>query len=227
MTETEVQTEAEQNQEGQSAAPPVEQEVQQGEAAEQVADQQEQQTTDEGTLLTEGEGEGDDGGESPLGAPEDDYEFEAPEGYEFDPDVLTAYSEVAKELDLTQKSAQKVLDKVGPALRAQHEAQVEKVRNEWAETSRADPEFGGEKLDTNLTVAKTALDKFGSDGLKQLLSDTGLGNNPEVIRLLFRIGNSISEDSVVSDGRAGKSPPPAPSTFAEMAERFYPNQNSE
>ena len=37
---------------------------------------------------------------------------------ELDPEVLTAFGEVAKELDLPQDAAQKVLDKVAPVLQA-------------------------------------------------------------------------------------------------------------
>ena len=39
---------------------------------------------------------------------------DAPE--ELDPEVLTAFGDVAKELDLPQDAAQKVLDKVAPVI---------------------------------------------------------------------------------------------------------------
>ena len=49
-----------------------------------------------------------------------------------DPEVLTAFGEVAKELDLSQDAAQKVLDKVAPVIQARQAEQVEKAREEWA-----------------------------------------------------------------------------------------------
>ena len=162
------------------------------------------------------------------GAPET-YEFnakvaDAPD--ELDPEVLTAFGEVAKELDLPQDAAQKVLDKVAPVIQARQAEQVEKARVEWAEDSKSDDEFGGETFDANLEVAKSALDAFGTSTFKQLLSESGLGNHPEVIRFMYRAGKAISEDSYVgnSEGAAGKSN--VPKDFNGIANALYSNQQN-
>ena len=130
------------------------------------------------------------------GAPEQ-YEFSAPEGQQFDPDVISQFSEVAKELDLPQEAAQKVLDKMAPALQARQQAAMEQARTEWAESTKSDKEFGGDKLTESLVAGKRALDTFGSPELKTLLNETGLGNHPEVIRFFVRAGKTISEDTFV------------------------------
>lgn len=138
----------------------------------------------------------DDKGAAGDGAPEK-YEFQAPEGREFDPSVVDAFSEVARDLNLTQESAQKVLDKMAPVIASRQMEQIEAVQAQWAESTKADKELGGDKLDENLSIAKAALNKFGSEELKTLLNDTGAGNNPEIIRLLFRVGLATREDNVV------------------------------
>ena len=66
------------------------------------------------------------------------YEFKAPEGRVFDSEVIAEYSKVAKELNLSQEAAQRVLDAVGPKLAERQAAQVEAVRNGWADNSKAD-----------------------------------------------------------------------------------------
>lgn len=48
-----------------------------------------------------------------VGAPEK-YEFKPPEGKNFDNEIITTYSQVARELNLSQASAQKMLDTLGP-----------------------------------------------------------------------------------------------------------------
>lgn len=136
-----------------------------------------------------------------VGAPEQ-YEFKAEDGKSFDEAVLGAYSEVAKELNLSQDAAQKLLDKVAPVIQARQQEQIEAVRTQWEAASKSDKEFGGDKLPENLGVAKKALDAFGSPELKALLMESGLGNNPEVIRFMFRAGKAISEDKFVG----GKAP---------------------
>ena len=184
---------------------------------------QEQQVSDE-TAVEDETSES----ETPKGAPET-YEFntkvaDAPE--ELDPEVLTAFGDVAKELNLPQEAAQKVLDKVAPVIQAKQAKVVEQTKVEWANQSKSDQEFGGESLNDSLDVAKTSLDTFGTDALKSLLQETGLGNHPEVIRFMYRAGKAISEDSYVgnSEGAAGKSN--IPKDFNGIANALYSNQQN-
>jgi hypothetical protein len=157
---------------------------------------------------------------APTGAPEK-YEFKTAEGTEFSPNVLNAYSEVAKELNLTQEAAQKVLDKVTPAMVQQSQERLKAVREEWANTARTDKEFGGQSLSQNIAVAKKALNAFGTPELSAFLEDSGLGNHPEIIRVLYRAGRAISDDSHVG-GRQPASKP-APRSFEEHLANLYPS----
>lgn len=130
------------------------------------------------------------------------YVFTAPEGTEYDPAVLESYTGAAKDAGLTQDAAQKLIDKMAPALAARQADQVQAIHKEWLNASSADKEFGGEKLTENLGVARKALENFGSPELRSLLDETGLGNHPEVIRFMYRAGKAISEDKFVG-GRSG------------------------
>lgn len=137
-----------------------------------------------------------------AGAPET-YDFKTPDGAEIDPQVLGAFGEVAKELDLPQDAAQKVLDKMGPVLQARHDEQLSAVRQEWASATKADKEIGGDKLGENLAYAKQARDAFTTPEFRDLLEKSGLGNHPEVIRVFVKVGKAISEDGfVVGGGKA-------------------------
>ncbi|NBX31867.1 MAG: hypothetical protein EBR07_03945 [Planctomycetes bacterium] len=75
----------------------------------------------------------------PEGAPEK-YEFKAPEGKQLDAETVQAFSEVAKELNLTQDAAQKMLTAMSEKIGTRQAAQVEAVRSQWAESSKADKE---------------------------------------------------------------------------------------
>lgn len=153
----------------------------------------------------------------PEGAPET-YEFKAPEGQELDTEFVKVYSEVAKELNLTQENAQKLIDKVSPVIQQQQMARIEALRTEWADQSKSDKEFGGEKLEENLGIAKQALDKFGSNELKDLLNASGLGNHPELIRFFVKAGKALSADTFVGGHQEGKA---GPKTFNDMATALY------
>ena len=193
------------------------------ETQQQAETVQDQQVSDETTVESKtGESE------APEGAPEK-YEFnskvtDAPN--ELDPEGLTAFGEVAKELDLPQDAAQKVLDKVAPVIQARQAKVLEDVKAGWVSDSQADKEFGGESLNDNLEIAKSSLNAFGTDALKSLLQESGLGNHPEVIRFMYRAGKAISEDSYVgnSEGAVGKSN--VPKDFNAIADSLYSNQQN-
>ena len=156
----------------------------------------------------------------PQGAPEK-YEFKAAEGRTFDPEVMEAYSTVARELNLSQEAAQRVLDAMAPKVAERQQAQIEAVRKEWVSTSKGDKEFGGDKLAENLGVAKKALDTFGTAELRTLLNASDLGDHPEVIRFMYRAGKAISEDRFVGGAPAqGKG---NPKTFTDFADVLYSN----
>lgn len=135
----------------------------------------------------------------PQGAPES-YEFTPVDGAA--PEIVEQFSGLAKELNLTQETAQKVLSQMAPAIQAHQASQVEAITKGWAEQSTADPEFGGQRLQESLTVAKKALDTFGTPELRKLFNESGLGNHPEVIRFMVRAGKAVSEDKFVTGASA-------------------------
>ena len=153
----------------------------------------------------------------PQGAPET-YEFKAPEGKEFNPEVLAEFSAVAKELNLSNESAQLMLDKIGPALANKQQAMIDAAREQWATDSKSDKEFGGDKLNENMAVAQKALETFGTPELRTLLNESGIGNHPEIIRAFYRAGKAISEDGYVA-GKGGNTSAPS------IAQQMYPNMN--
>lgn len=157
-----------------------------------------------------------------AGAPEKYEDFKAPEGMQFDTDVITSFSTAAKKANLSQDAAQTLLAEMAPALAQRQLEQVKAIHTEWTEQSKSDKEFGGEKLKENLATAKKALDAFDpipegakTTTLRKLLDTTGLGNHPEVLRLLFRAGKAVSEDGFVG-GR-----PPATEKPKDPASVLY------
>lgn len=188
-------------------------------------------TTEATTMLTETTAEagkaGTDGAETttteadkPAGAPEKYEAFTAPEGQTLDADVMTTFEATARELNLPQDKAQMLVDKMAPVMAARQQAQMESVHAEWRQAATTDTEFGGDKLQENLGIAKVVLDKFGSPELKTMLNQSGLGNNPELIRLLYRAGKAISPDTVVTSGHGNTGAADSRSHAATL----YPSQ---
>ena len=134
--------------------------------------------------------------------------------------MVDAFSSVAKDLNLTQEAAQKVLDTMAPVLAAQTATRIAALHDVWVQETQTDKEIGGVNLDKNLAVAESALKRFGTPALRGMLKETGLGSNPEVVRMFFRVGKAISEDSIVGSG-GGRSATPG----ERSARTMYPNSN--
>ena len=171
----------------------------------------------EAAPVTEGKTEPEAAKVEPVLKAPEKYEFKAPEGQALDPAVMGKFEALAKELDLSQADAQKFVDSVAPEMLAVQKAAHDKLVTEWTDAAKTDKEFGGDKLNENLAVAKKALETFGTPELTKLLNDTGLGNNPEVIRMLFRAGTKISQGSFVQGSQAPQS------QNANAANKLYPD----
>jgi hypothetical protein len=142
-----------------------------------------------------------------AGAPEQYEEFKKPEGLEnieLNKEAVDALKPIAKELGLSQDKAQtlfaKLLTDVYPKMEAQRLEAWGNLTKGWAETAKADKEIGGDKWNANVEVAQRALNTFGTPELKEALNQFGLGNHPELIRLMVRMGNAMREDTIVLPG---------------------------
>ncbi|HBX4634763.1 TPA: peptidase [Klebsiella pneumoniae] len=140
------------------------------------------------------------------GAPEK-YEFQAGEGVELDAEALKDFEPVARELNLTNEQAQKLVDAYPKILAGVQQRQADAWQaqtEEWAATVKADKEIGGDKLTANLGVAQRALDTFGTPELKEYLNGTGLGNHPELVKAFIKVGKAMSEDGMVTGKESGQ-----------------------
>lgn len=141
------------------------------------------------------------------GAPEK-YEFKPAEGQELDTAALEQFEPIARELNLTNEQAQKMVDlygtKIMPMVQKQQAEAWQAQTEEWAATVKADKEIGGDKLTANLGVAQRALDTFGTPALKEYLNGTGLGNHPELVKAFVKVGKAMSEDGVVTGKESGQ-----------------------
>ena len=130
------------------------------------------------------------------------YEFNLPEGVQFADGEVEQFKTVAKDLKLPKDAAQRILDIATKREQDRAEAFQTTVRG-WEEATKADKELG---KDENLAIAKKTVEAFGTPELKAVLNSSGLGNHPEVVRMLLKIGRQISEDSIVGKGQGSNAP---------------------
>lgn len=119
----------------------------------------------------------------------------------------------AKEFGFTNAQAQAFATHIESTVKAVVSRQAsasEAQKTKWAEDAKADKELGGDKLQETLKVCKRAMDKFApkDSPLAKFFDESGYGNHPEVIRLFFKLGQTMKEDrpNHGSDGGSEKKP---------------------
>ena len=153
------------------------------------------------------------------GAPETYGDFTAPEGVELASEAVEGFKSIAKELNLSQDAAQKLVDYHVKHSSEQAEKQAtafKEMSEGWAAASKADKEIGGAEFDKNVAAAGKAIKEFGTPELVSALNTSGLGNHPEVVRVFAKIGKTMTEDNVIS-GKESSAPPKS------AAQIIYPN----
>lgn len=161
--------------------------------------------------------------EEPQGAPETYEEFKMPEGIQIDAKALESFTPIAKELNLTQDQAQKLVDVYAQQVEALHAAQVQQMvetRRGWREQVENDQEIGGAKVNENVGQAIMALSRYATPELRQALEESGLGDHPEMVRFCYRVGKALAEDQMPTGNT------PVPERKKSAAELLYPNQSN-
>ena len=132
----------------------------------------------------------------------------------FDAKLFEDYVNEAKELGLTKDQVIKQIEKgkqITERFAQEQFNKVEAVKSEWLEAVNKDPEIGGDKLQGVLAAAGLVM-KEVSPEFKNLLTTTGLGNHPELIKIFYRYGKLLQQDTVEKG---------QPSSMKSLADRMY------
>ena len=124
------------------------------------------------------------------------------------------FAAAAKELGLSQDKARKVLMSLVPAFKGRFEKNLAAVQETWAQEARRDPEFGGDRYESSMQLANAAYRRWATPELAKLMNAAGLTRHPDFIRLFYRIGKSMSQDT----GVAGQGSP-------QPKRPHFPNSN--
>ncbi|MFZ0945694.1 MAG: hypothetical protein WB930_00035 [Syntrophobacteraceae bacterium] len=164
-------------------------------------------------------------------APAEYAEFTIPEGITLDEQTATEFKGLAKELDLTQEQAQKLLDFGGGKLRAQIEAPYKlwaETQAKWQAEVKADPEIGGTKFEQSIKDAAQVFvpgdsnpfvkNEAEAKALRDALNMTGAGNNPAMVKFFVKIGALLKEPGSLSGG-------PVKDTQDTLLAKMYPTMN--
>jgi len=192
---------------------------------------QAQETTEQ---TAEGDKAPEEGEKPAARAPEEYTDFSLPTGIQMDEAQTTEFKSFAKEQDLTQEQAQKVLEFGAEKIKALTEAPYKEwsdTQKKWQAEVKADPDIGGTKYEESVKTAalvfipgeSNPFVKTGEEAaaLRQALNTTGAGNNPAMVKFFVNIGRLLAEPGPL----AGK--PPALDKQGDLLAKMYPTMSEQ
>ena len=151
--------------------------------------------------------------EKPAGAPEKYDAFTVPEGFTIAQSAVDEFGTLAKELNLTQEGAQKLVDYQVKFQQAQYDkldAQVKKQSEDWA-------------ADTLKTYKKEELAdarrgfKSAPKEVQEMLAASGFDNHKAFVDFFMKVGRSLKEDKFeTGKGKGGQAKTAANVIYPEM-----------
>lgn len=152
------------------------------------------------------------------------YELKLPEGSKLDPKRVEAITEFAKQNKLSNAQAQDILAQEHEVLNGHiqaHQTAMKTQADKWLAEVHADKDLGGDNFKESVALAHRGMTEFfpGVD-IKLFMDETGLGNNPAILKGFKAIGKLLSNDKIIPAPGGG----PAPKKSLE--ERLYNNASS-
>lgn len=133
-----------------------------------------------------------------LGLPEkaEEYKVSAPKDAGLDEKFLKSFTENAHKAGVLPKQAEKLLGWYGDMVKGIQEEQKTNQALEAEQTTNSLKREWGAAFNEKIIRAQSAVREFGGEELMGFLNETGLGNNPVMIKLFDKLGGLVKEDSV-------------------------------
>lgn len=143
-----------------------------------------------------------------LPKPPEKYELKTSKNSQLLKSDLEEIESAAKAKGLSQEDAQKLVESKEADFGKYFERQQQAYRDQqdqWRKEVESDREIAGadgKVFKENVELAHRGLSMFADDAFKKVLAESGLGNNPHMIRTFMRIGQRFADDKAVLDGKS-------------------------
>lgn len=138
-----------------------------------------------------------------------DIDLKLPENSPLTKEDLAEIAKQAKEQGLTKEQAESRLKtendvavRTAARIKDQQASEVKTNQATWVDAIKNDKELGGDRYNQTVAEASRAFKATASPELQEIIRQSGLGNHPEYVRQMARIGRMMAEDTLIP-GRSG------------------------
>ena len=160
------------------------------------------------------------------GAPEAYQDFTFPEGVKLEEAMMADFAAWAKENNISQANAQKLVDinseavkRVSEDGKKANDVAIKKMTDTWIQAQKDHPEYGGAAHKESVATARLAVEKLGGAELRETFDKLGVGEHPVLFNAFVRLGNLMKDDTI-DLGDAAKE-----LSKDDRIKRLYPNSN--
>lgn len=145
-----------------------------------------------------------------VGLPEKDkYAVKVPEGKKFDEKILGKLKDIAYENGVMPKALESIVEAIITEGESAGNAMREQTRIQYEEGIAALKKEWGNAFDREVNAARAAVKEMGPD-FQKYLQDTGLGNDPMMIKAMAKFGKQyMKEDQLRGEGKGAFTMSPA------------------
>jgi len=154
-----------------------------------------------------------------LGRPEapDKYsmpEVQMPEGLKLDDAKIAERKALYHKAGLTDKQAKALIEADLTFVKSSYEADKQSTESAKLTAESALKQEWGDKYTANIELARSVVAKFGDEQFARYIEESGLGNDPRLIKMLAKAGQGLMEDRATGKGGTDI----VPNSAAAMAE---------
>lgn len=109
-------------------------------------------------------------------------------------DDITSIRGLSEELKLSNEQARNLLSKSGKYIMENLRAKQNKFVSDWIGEIKTDPQLGGANFKATQANLNRAMRRYGGQDALKVLSESGLGAHPAIVRMLNAIGKDLGEE---------------------------------
>lgn len=140
-----------------------------------------------------------------VGQPDfEKYEVKLPDGKKVNQSVFDGFRKLTHDTGLMPQQAQGILDWFVGQEESSNKTRAESTKAKTVEEHAALKKEWGDGYDKQLGLARLAMKELGGEEFEKYVSESGLGDNTRVVKLLAKAGGLLGEDKIRGDGGGGK-----------------------
>jgi len=135
---------------------------------------------------------------------------ELPDGLNYDEEFEKAFKAAAHKAGLTKNQARGLYDWYNNRMIEQVKAFGSIKQQGFQKAEATMRQEWGDNFDTESKLTRRFVEKYGGQELQAYFDETGLGNDPRLIRALNKAAHAVGEDSLVGGEETGGAPERTP-----------------